>query len=206
MVQRVLQEPTQLSRRRRVVGLAFLRALGQECSFDLGHNATLRNDDVAKQLVELFIVTDSELEVAWDDALLLVVTCSVAGELENLRSKVLEDSSKVDWRAGSDARGVASFLPEDVGINVSIREACKPTMKDVQATMNAANGKGETSFGRAASLTIASGLVTLTALSSLAASLHEDGSETLASMTTDEEEAGRKRTILMVTPRRFESW
>ena len=44
----------------------------------------------------LLIVTDGELQVTRDNTLLLVVTRSVTGELENLSRKVFEDGSEVD--------------------------------------------------------------------------------------------------------------
>ena len=44
----------------------------------------------------LLVVPDSELQVPWDDTLLLVVARGVARELENLGSEVLEDSREVD--------------------------------------------------------------------------------------------------------------
>ena len=44
----------------------------------------------------LLIVTDGKLQVAGNDTLLLVVTCSVASELEDLGSEVLKDGGEVD--------------------------------------------------------------------------------------------------------------
>ena len=44
----------------------------------------------------LLIVTDSKLQVARNDTLLLVVTRSIASELENLGSEVLKDGGEVD--------------------------------------------------------------------------------------------------------------
>ena len=55
----------------------------------------------------LLVVPDSELQVPWDDTLLLVVARGVASELENLSSKVLENSREVYWRrivASAEAR------------------------------------------------------------------------------------------------------
>eukprot|EP01046_Picozoa_sp_COSAG06_P053452 COSAG06_NODE_9248_length_1947_cov_3.209416_1_plen_156_part_00 len=56
------------------------------------------------QLVELLVVADGQLDVARDDAGLLVVAGGVAGELEDLGAEVLEHGGQVDRRAGSDAR------------------------------------------------------------------------------------------------------
>lgn len=45
---------------------------------DVGHNTAVGDGDVAEQLGELLIVLDGELDVAGDDAALLVVAGSVA--------------------------------------------------------------------------------------------------------------------------------
>ena len=51
-----------------------------------------------KQLIiyALFIVTDGKLQVTRHNTLLLVITSGIASKLENLGSKVLENSGKVD--------------------------------------------------------------------------------------------------------------
>ena len=41
---------------------------------DVGQNTPLRDDDVSKEAVELLVVADRKLEVAGNDARLLVVT------------------------------------------------------------------------------------------------------------------------------------
>ncbi len=55
---------------------------------DVGHNATSRDGDVRQVLVQLLIVSDSELHVTRDDTSLLVVTSSVASELKDLSAEV----------------------------------------------------------------------------------------------------------------------
>lgn len=77
---------------------------------DVGEDTTLRDDDVAKELVELLVVADSELKVTGHDTRLLVVTGGVTGELEDLSSKVLEDGSEVDGGTGTDTLGVVTAL------------------------------------------------------------------------------------------------
>ena len=52
----------------------------------------------------LLIVTDGELEVTWDNTLLLVITSRVTGKLKDLSSEVLEDSREVNY--GSNAPGI----------------------------------------------------------------------------------------------------
>ena len=47
--------------------------LGQEDGLDVGQDAALGDGDAGQQLVQLLVVADGELDVARDDALLLVV-------------------------------------------------------------------------------------------------------------------------------------
>lgn len=63
---------------------------------NVGEDTTLGDGDVAKKLVQLLVVADGELEVAGNDAGLLVVASSVTGQLENFGREVLEDSGEVD--------------------------------------------------------------------------------------------------------------
>ena len=58
---------------------------------DVREHTTVCDGNVAEELVQLFVVADSELDVAWNDASLLVITSCISGKLQNLGSKVLED-------------------------------------------------------------------------------------------------------------------
>ena len=46
----------------------------------------------------LLIVADSELQVTWDNTLLLVIPSSVTGKFENFGGKVFKDGREVDWK------------------------------------------------------------------------------------------------------------
>ena len=70
---------------------------------NVGQDAAGRDGHAAEQLVELLVVADGQLDVAGDDAGLLVVAGGVAGELKDLGAQVLEDRGQVDRGAGSDA-------------------------------------------------------------------------------------------------------
>ena len=63
---------------------------------DVGEDTALGDGDVAEQLVQFLIVSDGELEMTRDDTGLLVVTGSIASQLENFGREVFEDSSEVD--------------------------------------------------------------------------------------------------------------
>ena len=52
---------------------------------------------------------DGELEVAGDDARLLVVARRVAGQLEDLSGEVLHHRGHVDQGAGADTLGVVAL-------------------------------------------------------------------------------------------------
>jgi hypothetical protein len=72
-------------------------------------DASLSDCDVSQKFVELLIVSNSELQMARDDTSLFVVTSGVAGKFENLGRKVLQDSSEIDWSAGTDTLRIIAF-------------------------------------------------------------------------------------------------
>lgn len=74
-------------------------------------------------------LTDCELQVTRDDTRLLVVTGSIASQLEDLGRQVLENSSEVHGRTSTDTLGIVS-LP--------------------QKTVDTTDGESKTSLGRAA--------------------------------------------------------
>ena len=84
--------------------------LGEKDGVDVGEHTSRGDGDSAHELVQLLVVADGELDVARDDAALLVVTGSVACELEDLGAQVLEDRRHVDGGASADALRVAALL------------------------------------------------------------------------------------------------
>ena len=79
---------------------------------DVWKDTTLGDGDRSKEFVELLIVSDSKLDVSWDDSGLLVVSGGVTGKLKDLGSQVLKDGSKVHRGTSTDTSGVLSFLQE----------------------------------------------------------------------------------------------
>ena len=63
---------------------------------DIRQDTSLGNSDVTQQLVQLLIIADGELEMTRDDTRLLVITGSIAGQLKDFSSKVLQDGSEID--------------------------------------------------------------------------------------------------------------
>ena len=91
-----------------------VRLLGQEDSLDVGQDSTLGDGDSGKQLVQLLVVPDGELEMTGDDPGLLVVTGSVASQLEDLSSEVLHDGSKVDGSSSTNTGSIVSLAEQTV--------------------------------------------------------------------------------------------
>ncbi len=67
-----------------------LSFLGQEDGLDVGQDTTLSDGHAGQQPVQLLVVPDGQLQVARDDARLLVVLGGVSGQLEDLGGKVPE--------------------------------------------------------------------------------------------------------------------
>ncbi len=66
---------------------------------NVGEDTTLGNSDMAKELVQLLIISNGELKMTGNNTGLLVVACSVTSQLQNLSSEVLENGSEVDGSA-----------------------------------------------------------------------------------------------------------
>ena len=81
---------------------------------DVWKNTTLGNGDGAEKLVQFLVVSDSKLDVSWDDSGLLVVTGSVTSKLKDLSSEVLEDGSQVDRGTSTHPLGIVAFAEESV--------------------------------------------------------------------------------------------
>jgi hypothetical protein len=91
-----------------------LGLLGQKNSLDVGEDSTLGDGDSSEQLVQLLVVTDGQLEVTGDDPGLLVVTGSIAGQLEDLSCQVLHDGSHVDGGTSSHTGSIVSLAEQTV--------------------------------------------------------------------------------------------
>ncbi|XP_040268895.1 uncharacterized protein LOC120982704 [Bufo bufo] len=94
--------------------LGALGLLGQQHGLDVGQDASLGDGDAAQQLVELLVVAHGQLQVAGDDAGLLVVAGGIAGQLQDLGGEILEHSGQVDGSAGAHPLGVVALAEEPV--------------------------------------------------------------------------------------------
>ena len=84
--------------------------LGKKHGMDVGKDASRRDRDTSKKLVELLVVLDREGDVPGNDAALLVVARGIARELEDLCAEILQDGGEVHSGADADALGVAALL------------------------------------------------------------------------------------------------
>ena len=69
---------------------------------------------MTEKLVQFLVVADGELQMTGDDSGLLVVSGSVASQLEDLSSEVLEDGSQVDWGTSTDTLSIVALAEETV--------------------------------------------------------------------------------------------
>ena len=100
---------------RHLLSVGLLAALlGQQHGVDVGQHATLSDGHACQQLGQLLIIAHSQLDVAGDDAGLLVVTGSIAGQLKDLSSQVLHDCSHVDWGTSSNSISIVSLAEKTV--------------------------------------------------------------------------------------------
>ena len=94
--------------------LLLLGLLGEEDSLDVGEDTTLGNGGTREKFVQFLVITDGELEVTGDDSGLLVVTGSIASELEDLSSEVLHDGSEVHWGTSTYTLGIVALAEKTV--------------------------------------------------------------------------------------------
>jgi hypothetical protein len=80
--------------------------LGQQHGVDVGQDTAGGNGDAAQQLAQLLIVAHGQLDVAGDDAGLLVVAGSIACQLQDLSCQVLQHCGQVHGSTSTHAAGV----------------------------------------------------------------------------------------------------
>ena len=86
----------------------------QEHGLNIGEDSALGDGDSGEQPVQLLVVPDGQLEVTGDDPGLLVVTGSVASQLEDLSGEVLHDGGQIDGGSGTNTGGVVTLPQETV--------------------------------------------------------------------------------------------
>ena len=93
--------------------VVFVLLLGlREDGMDIGDDSASGDRGLSEEIVELNVVLDGQLDVARDDAILLVVLGGVAGELEKLGDEVLKNRGHVHRGTSANALGEATALQE----------------------------------------------------------------------------------------------
>jgi len=81
---------------------------------DVGKDTTLGNGDVTQKLVQFLVIPDGELKMTRDDTGLLVVTGSIACQLEDFGCEVFENSGEIDGRTGTNTLSIVAFPKQTV--------------------------------------------------------------------------------------------
>lgn len=76
-------------------------------------DSSLGDGGTTKQLVELFDIAESPLEVSGDDVDLLVVAGGVAGQLKYLSLPIIKGGDQIDGSSGPDSLHIVA-LPEQM--------------------------------------------------------------------------------------------
>uniref|UniRef100_T1IGR0 Uncharacterized protein n=1 Tax=Strigamia maritima TaxID=126957 RepID=T1IGR0_STRMM len=99
----------------------------QQHRLDVGQHTALRDGYAGKQLVQLLVVADSQLQMTRDDPRLLIVSCSITRQLKDFSTQVFHHGSQVHRGTGTNTFGIVALA---------------------QQTMDAADGKLETGAAR----------------------------------------------------------
>lgn len=86
----------------------------QHTLVDVGKDTALGDGDVTQKLVQLLVVPNRELQVAGNDAGLLVVAGSIASKLEDFGSEVLKHSGQVYRSTGTNTLGIVALAEKTV--------------------------------------------------------------------------------------------
>ena len=93
------------------LSLGLLGLLGEEDGLDVGQDTSLGDGHTGQEFVQLLVIPDGKLKMTRNDPSLLVVTSSIACQLENLSGQVLHDGSHVDWGSCANTLSIVS-LPQ----------------------------------------------------------------------------------------------
>ena len=90
--------------------------LGQRNCLDVGQHTTLSNGHSLEQLVQLFVVSDGQLQVSGNDSPFVIVYGSVSCQVQDFSSQVFQHSCKVDWGTSYNPLSVVSFADASVDL------------------------------------------------------------------------------------------
>ena len=94
--------------------LLLLGLLGEKDSLDVGEDTTLGNGDSRQELVQLFVITDGELQVTGNDPGLLVISGGITSQFKDFSSQVFHNCSQVDWSSCSYTLSIVALSEKPV--------------------------------------------------------------------------------------------
>lgn len=77
-------------------------------------DTTLCDCDVTQQFVQFLVVSNGELKMSWDDTCLLVVTSSVASQLEDFGGQIFKNGGQVDWSTSTNSLSIVALSEQSV--------------------------------------------------------------------------------------------
>ena len=83
-------------------------ALWPEALDNVWKNTASCHMGVTEEFVELIVISDCELKVAWSDTSLAILLGALARQIKHLKGEVLEDTSHEDTGTESDTLSVSS--------------------------------------------------------------------------------------------------
>ena len=99
--------------------------LRQQHRVDVGQDTAGSDGDSAQQLAQLLIVAHGQLDVAGNDAGLLVVAGSVACQLQDLSCQVLQHCSQVHWGTSAHTAGVLHTQRDTLNMMKAATQLCR---------------------------------------------------------------------------------
>jgi hypothetical protein len=94
------------------ITLFTLTLSGEKEDVNVGEDTTGGDGSVGHKLVELFVVSDGQLNVSGHNSGLLVVLGGVSSEFEDLSSEIFEDSSEIDGSTSTNSLSISALLHE----------------------------------------------------------------------------------------------
>ncbi|GAB1602009.1 hypothetical protein Ahia01_000479500 [Argonauta hians] len=85
------------------------RLLGEEDGLDVGQDTTLGDGYSGQQLVQLFVITNGQLQVTRNDSGFLVVSGSISCQLEHFSRQILHHGSQVNGSTSTNTLGIVAF-------------------------------------------------------------------------------------------------
>ena len=96
------------------LGGSLLALLSDEEGVDVGHDSSIADSGLRKELVQLPVFSDGLLDVRGLDSLELLLLADVSSHFEDLAAEVLKNGSKHHWSLCADSLN-ATLDPHEIG-------------------------------------------------------------------------------------------